>query len=397
MKRFLSILTAAVICSAMTSNAYAAVEFLEPEPVEEPIAVVEEIKEDPFKPSETNPLVIYQSSNMNDIVIKWVPDDFTEEIIIYVYDEKKEKYCKLLTKDYDSGTAYIEDPKPETEYKFLVRKFDSDGDIIFSEKASVTTRIAAPTLTIRTDKKAKISWKSNSNLATGYELYAMEQPLKNYYSYVDYSDWSYKELDKQGFRLIRESDETVSGSVTFKTNKAYNVIVRTFYYENGEKVYSFFSHGTNTLCAESYLNALTLNSKEVCRGDELKLVKKYVDSVITDDMTNYEKLEAIFNLVHSHGNYQNDINKIDGNRPVWQIMEKQEGQCASWAFCLDAMLEYAGFDVKVVRGLRDSGQQHFWCQIELHGDMYNLDAHLGSCLTGPYSESYIGYKIVEIF
>lgn len=78
-------------------------------------------------------------------------------------------------------------------------------------------------------------------------------------------------------------------------------------------------------------------------------------------------------------------------------MEKQEGQCASWAFCLDAMLEYAGFDVKVVRGLRSTGQQHFWCQIELHGQMYNLDAHIGYLLSGPYSESYLGYKVVETY
>lgn len=89
--------------------------------------------------------------------------------------------------------------------------------------------------------------------------------------------------------------------------------------------------------------------------------------------------------------------KIDGNRPVWQIMEKQEGQCASWAFCLDAMLEYAGFNVKVVRGLRSNSQQHFWCQIELHGQMYYLDTHFGPFLTGPYSGSYGGYKVVETY
>lgn len=393
MKRFLSILTAVIICLTMTSNVYADFEFIEPEPIE----VVEEVREDLFKPSETNPLVAVQASNMDSIILKWIPDSSTESFTTYIYDNKKEKYCKYFSQNYDSGISYIDDVKPETEYKILVRKFDADGNIIFSEKVSITTRIATPTLIVCTDKKAKISWKSNSDLATGYELYAMEQPLKDYYPYVNYGEWSYKELDKRGFRLIKKSDEAASDSITFKTNKPYNVIVRTFYYENGEKVYSLFSHGTNTLCAASYLNALTLNSNEVCSGNELKLVKKYVDSVITDDMTNYEKLEAIFNLVHSHGTYQNDINKIDGNRPVWQIMEKQEGQCASWAFCLDAMLEYVGFDVKVVRGLRETGQQHFWCQIELHGNMYNLDAHLGSCLTGPYSESYIGYKIVEIY
>ena len=390
MKRLLSLFIAAIICSTMTSTVYADFVIIEPEPVEE-------VHEDPLTSSEKNPLVVYQPDNMDCIALKWTPDFHTESFTIYIYDNKKEKYCKYSSGDYDSGKAYIEDTVPETEYKILVRKFDDDGNIIFSEKAYLTTRIATPTLTICTDKKANVIWKSNSNLATGYELYAMEESAENYYSYVNFSEWSYKELEKRGFRLIKQSDETASGSIALKTNKDYSVIVRTFYFENGEKIYSSFSHGANTASVSSYVNAIELSPKTVCSGDELKLVKKYVDSVITDDMTNYEKLEAIFNLVHSHGTYQNDINKIDGNRPVWQIMEKQEGQCASWAFCLDAMLEYAGFDVKVVRGLRSTGQQHFWCQIKLHGQMYNLDAHLGSLLSGPYSKSYIGYEIVETY
>lgn len=274
------------------------------------IEAIEEVYEDPFTPSEKNPLVAVQADNMDCIILKWTPDSSIESFTIYIYDNKKEKYCKYSSGDYDSGRAYIEDTVPETEYKILVRKFDDDGNIIFSEKVAITTRIATPTLTICTDKKAKVTWKSNSNLATGYELYAMEDDPKNYYSYVNFSEWSYKELEKRGFRLIKQSDETASGSISLKANKAYSVIVRTFYFENGEKIYSSFSHGANTASAASYVNALELSPKAVCSGDELKLVKKYVDSVITEDMTNYEKLEAIFKLVNSHGNYQNDINKL---------------------------------------------------------------------------------------
>lgn len=393
MKKLLSLFIAAITCSTATSTVYADFVIIEPEPVE----AIEEVYEDPYTPSERNPLIAVQADNMDSIILKRIPDSSTENFTIYIYDNKKEKYCKYSSGDYDSGRAYIEDTVPETEYKILVRKFDYDGNIIFSEKVTVTTGIATPTMTICTDKKAKVTWKSNSNLATGYELYAMVESAENYYSYVNFSEWSYKELEKRGFRLIKQSDETASGSIVLKTNKDYSVIVRTFYFENGEKIYSSFSHGANTASTSSYVNALKLSPKTVCSGDELKLVKKYVDSVITDDMTNYEKLEAIFKLVNSHGTYQNDINKIDGNRPVWQIMEKQEGQCASWAFCLDAMLEYAGFDVKVVRGLRSTGQQHFWCQMEINGKWYDIDAHVGYFLVGPHKSSYLGYEVVETF
>lgn len=393
MKKLLSLFIAAIICSTVTSTVYADFVIIEPEPVE----AIEEVYEDPYTPSERNPLIAVQADNMDCIILKWIPDSSTESFTIYIYDNKKEKYCKYSSGDYDSGRAYIEDTIPETEYKILVRKFDDDGNIIFSEKASVTTRIAIPTMTICTDKKPKVTWASNSDLATGYELYVKEELPEKYYSYVNYSEWSYKELKKLGFRLAKQSDEKASDSVTLRADKTYTVIVRTFYFENGEKIYSQFSHGANTSAVSSYVNALKLTPKAVCSGEELKLVKKYVDSVITDDMTNYEKLEAIFKLVNSHGTYQNDINKIDGNRPVWQIMEKQEGQCASWAFCLDAMLEYAGFDVKVVRGLRSTGQQHFWCQMEVNGKWYDIDAHVGYFLVGPYKSSYLGYEVVETF
>lgn len=89
-------------------------------------------------------------------------------------------------------------------------------------------------------------------------------------------------------------------------------------------------------------------------------------------------------------------NKIDGNRPVWQIMIKGEGQCASWAFCLDAMLKYAGFNTRVVRGTRPSGQ-HFWCQLKLNGKWYDLDAQLGDFLIEYTSCSSHDYVVKEAF
>ena len=318
---------------------------------------------------------------------------------VYIYDDEKEKYCAYETCE-NNGTGYYIDEEyvlPETEYKFLLRKFDEDGNILFSGKASVTTRIAAPTLVIKNSGKPKITWTANTDTATGYEMYIRQEDADDYLSYRDYSDSRKEDILKAGFHLYRKSNDKASDTVTFKAGKDYTVLVRSFYIENGEEKYSLFTHGHNTGDPSSYVNALTLKSKIVCSGNELELVKKYVNETITDDMTNYEKMTAIFNLVHKHGEYQTDINKIDGNRPVWQIMEKQEGQCASWAFCLNAMLEYVGFDVKVVRGLRSSGQQHFWCQIKLNGEWYDMDAHLGEYLSSPYIGSYMGYKVVETF
>ena len=125
-------------------------------------------------------------------------------------------------------------------------------------------------------------------------------------------------------------------------------------------------------------------------GEELDLVKYYVDQWVKDDMTNEEKLYAIYNGVYQRGSYT-DIYKINGNRPVWQIMVKQEGQCATWAFALYHMLEYAGFDARVIRGLRGT-QQHFWTEIDAgNGKWIAADAHLGGMHTANEDHSLNGY------
>lgn len=373
-----------------------------------PASAYDDYEYDLYHASKKNPLIVYLSENDNGwICLNWINTPTSERYTVYIYNEKKEKYYK-----YESGNCrddgknedlYITDPIPEKEYKFLVRMFDKNDEVVFSKKCSITTRVAVPTLTISRAKGGKpvVTWNANSKMPTGCELYVKEEKPEDTHRLWDYSDgysdWRVKEIMDKGFVLAAKDSENASGSVTLRKDKDYTVIVRTYYIVNGKKEYSNFSEGANTGSPSSYVNGLTLDPKFVCRGEEAELVKKYVDSVITADMTNYEKLEAVYELVNSHGTYQTDINKIDGNRPVWQIMEKQEGQCASWAFCLDAMLEYVGFDVKVVRGLRESGQQHFWCQIEINGEWYNIDAHVGYFLTGPYKSSYLGYSVVESF
>ncbi len=356
------------------------------------------------EPVRTAALEAYQAES-GEITLLFGGNKDTVKFIVYIYDETKKKYCihetvKVNENSYYGEWAYhiyyIKNVKPSKKYKILVRQFDKDGEILFSEKASVTTREADPVLTVSTVTKPTIKWKASDDRATGYEVYVKKESAEKFNPNRTYRDSTLKEIKKEGFKLLCKSDKESSGSTRLKTTDDYTVIFRTFYKnKKGKKVYSSFSKASNTGDISAYINGLTLAPKAVCTGDELELVKKYVNETVTANMSNYEKLYAIFELVNSHGNYQDDIYKIDGNRPVWQIMEKQEGQCASWAYCLDAMLEYAGFDIKVVRGLRSSGQQHFWCQIQVNGQWYDLDAHLGSFLWGPYHEDYRGYVIAD--
>lgn len=333
------------------------------------------------------------------ITLSWNKYKGASYVRLYRYLPSKKKYYRLAelktgSQGFDYCTYTDDGLQGGTSYNYKIKFFSSSGKELKEDGVKITTKAAAPSLAIkRTSKNAYVYWTSRQKNASGYELYYKQQDISN--SYFVSAPSSVKSLKSNGFKLLKSSSQTASGKTTLKVNKPYSLVACTYKLVNGKKVYSDLTPIRNTFAPGAWINNTKLNPKAVTKGEELKLVEKYVNSVIKKGMSNEEKLQAIFDLVHSHGNYQNDIYKIDGSRPVWQIMEKQEGQCASWAFCLDAMLEYVGFDIRVVRGTRPSGQ-HFWCQIAANGKYYDLDAHLGDFMV-EHKGSYRDYVIVETF
>lgn len=318
---------------------------------------------------------------------------------IYVYDKKKDKYVlkeSITTESNEyrwfGGNVTLSELGSGTTYKLKQVTYDKNGKKINTEYLSARTLSKEPHVVVKNNgKKAVITWEPCQPKASGYEVYRKK---------AEDSSWRYyapstaEKLEDNGYKLSVRKSTASKGKITVKDGKDYVYVVRTFKVVGGERLYSAFSQPVSTESPEAYVNALKLTSHEYSSGEELKLVKKYVAQVTDSKMSNAEKLKAIFDLVSSHGKYQNDINKISASRPVWQLMVKGEGQCATWAYTLHSMLEYAGFDVRVVRGLRSSGQQHFWCQIKLDGKWYDLDAHLGAYLT-PYDTDYMGYVIQD--
>lgn len=348
----------------------------------------------------TNPELTADSANEDTIFLTWNKYKNAKSAKLYRYVESKKKYCLMKEiKEGDYAFDYCDYAatglKSDTSYSFKIKFLNSKGKELKSDTVKASTKAAAPSLVIkRTSKKCSVIWKAKQKNATGFELYYKQDDISAYTFY--WSNFtSVESLKKSGFKLLKSSSEKASGKMNIKVDKPYSLVVCSYKVVNGKKVYSALSDEKGTYQPGAWINNLKLESESVVKGNELKLVKKYVNSVVKKGMSNEEKFKAIFELVHSHGEYQNDISKIDGNRPVWQIMEKQEGQCASWAFCLDAMLEYAGFDVRVVRGTRTNGQ-HFWCQIKLNGKYYDVDAHLGDYLV-ENKGTYHDYKVVEVY
>lgn len=179
--------------------------------------------------------------------------------------------------------------------------------------------------------------------------------------------------------------------------------IRFYRTVNKKKVYADYTFDYSTFGARALVNTVKLNPVAAASSEELQLVKDFVDKHTDSSMTNEEKLFALLKGIHRSGaKYQMDISKIDGNRPVWQLFVKKEGQCATWAFTTYYVLKYVGFDVRVVRGVRDKrdgGGQHFWCQLTLHGKVYTIDTQFDEtpCSEPIESEVFMGYVPQEYF
>lgn len=322
---------------------------------------------------------------------------------LYIYDKKKDKYVfydecgpEFFENLLFNGSLVIDGLKAGTTYKFKLVSYGKNGKKIRAEYLTAKTLSKAPHVVIKNNgKKATVSWKAVQPGASGYEVYKRKaEKTSGTVIHLTKPIYNLERLKKDGFELSKRKTGKTSGKITLKTGNGWEYAVRTFKVVNGKRVYSGFSEPISTESIDAYLNSKKAVSHVYSSGSELELVKKYVAQVTTKDMTNAEKTKAIYELCYSHGTYQNDIYKIDASRPVWQLMVKGEGQCATWAYSLHSMLEYAGIDCRVVRGLRSSGQQHFWCQIKINGSWYDIDAHLGTYLS-KHNGDYMGYVIQD--
>lgn len=324
--------------------------------------------------------------------LEWKANSKAKYYKAYMYVASQNKYG-LWEKFYASSSHTLTGLSPDTSYKFCLRAFNSNDKVLSTEYVSFSTTAGAPKLVLASSgTSCNITWKSAQKDASGYELYYLNKEYRSWGSYPTAAD-----IKNKGFALLKKCDSTASEPVAIKNDKQRTFVVRTYKVKDGKKIYSDFSMPKQTISAEAYVNALTLKPTAVVSGEEYQLTQKYINKWITADMSNYEKFDKILTEVNSHGNYQDDITKINGNRNVWQIMEKGEGQCATWAFCCYAMMEYVGFDIRVPRGVRTSGQQHFWCQIKLDGKWYDFDPHIGDGLSENEDNQYRGYVIQEYF
>lgn len=121
------------------------------------------------------------------------------------------------------------------------------------------------------------------------------------------------------------------------------------------------------------LNSAVLSPKATLSAKEEKILLKYLDKIISDDMTNYEKAVACYdylikNTVYDYGGWAN---------PVKAVLEDGYGTCTEYSYVYAAMLNYIGFDAKTVDGktaMAAGGYgYHMWVEITINGQVYVMD------------------------
>lgn len=121
------------------------------------------------------------------------------------------------------------------------------------------------------------------------------------------------------------------------------------------------------------LNSVKLKPKQFLKGKEEKILKKHLNKIIDDDMSNYEKAKACYdyiinNTYYAYGGWGNAIESV---------LENGYGTCTEYSYVYMAMMRYLGFDAKTVDGstaMAAGGYgYHMWTEVNLNGNTYVFD------------------------
>lgn len=129
------------------------------------------------------------------------------------------------------------------------------------------------------------------------------------------------------------------------------------------------------------LNSAELKPKEFLNGKDEKILKKHLNKIIDDDMSNYKKAKTCYdylinNTYYAYGGWGNAIESV---------LEKGFGTCTEYSYVYMAMMKYLGFNAKTVDGstaMAAGGYgYHMWTEVKLNGNTYVFDPQVEDDMT----------------
>lgn len=158
--------------------------------------------------------------------------------------------------------------------------------------------------------------------------------------------------------------------------------------DEGEHIsYTFPSTIGNTAGSPTYTTDIDINAKLI----------NIIRSVITDDMSDFAKLKALYNYVGSHSTYQEyEMRGEEQLDLLYDYFDYNGGTSQHYAAVLAALIEAAGYRCDVVSGSfvlnRDTEFErtirHYWNRMSLNGIVYYLDIEADSNADGTEVRDY---------
>ncbi len=143
---------------------------------------------------------------------------------------------------------------------------------------------------------------------------------------------------------------------------------------------------------------LDRNGRYTTGSEELDgLLADAVAGVVTDDMTQMEKLRAVYDYAKETFGYLG-IGAVDTSKEGWEteqatnMLKNKRGNCYSWSSVFTYLARQVGFDAHAIAGTgvspKGSESVHAWTEITIDGVAYTFDPQIESVYASRYGENY---------
>ena len=180
--------------------------------------------------------------------------------------------------------------------------------------------------------------------------------------------------------LKPEGEVAITDSLNYSSSP-WTDVARTFYVDNREEVFVYNS--------EELVFVLENGYKPIPTGsDDLSAlyvkIKRALVSIIGDEMTDYEKVLAIYDYLGNNVRYnyaviEAEVEQNYDSSYLEGVFNTKSATCLGYAKAFSAMCNVLG--VKVITVVGDVGEEsvgHAWNKVYLDGKWYNVDVTTGS-------------------
>ena len=124
---------------------------------------------------------------------------------------------------------------------------------------------------------------------------------------------------------------------------------------------------------------INLSIETVDPDDVSAAADRILENIIDGEMTDEQKLFAVYDYIYNGINYTGGSRNYDKNYEIYRGLVSGQGNCFTFYACVEYLLQKLGFEVMGMK--REVGEsRHFWCIVNFGGGWYHIDACNGSTL-----------------